>query len=120
MSIDEVVERKLRECNAIYLRDQTTREDVWYYFIIYSKECDAIWMDYLYGFHFYQINNNGTRTDVYGINLKSCYENGYYSIKCLIDTVIHELLHKETPNEYHVYNAVSQLLKGYKFSKIKI
>lgn len=120
MSIDEVVERKLRECRALYLRVQTTPEDVWYYYYMRYIECDAIWMDFLYGFHFYQENKDGSRLDVYAVNLKLCYEKGVYSIRCLVDTVIHELLHKFTPNETVVQITTSELLKGYKFSKIKV
>jgi len=120
MSIEEIVEKELEKCKAFYLKVKTTEEDTWYFYVITERECDSIWMDFLYGFHFYQIDKKGRQRDVYAVNIKSCYENGVYDIGCLVDTALHEYLHKFTPNERLVYNSVSELLKGYKFGRIKI
>jgi len=117
--MDEIIEEKLKKCKASYLKVQTTQEDVWFYYIILEPECDAIWMDFLFGYH-YKINKNGSTLDIYAINLKACYKNGSYSIRCLIDTVIHELLHKDISSEGQVYNATRKLLKGYEYPKINI
>jgi len=76
-------------------------------------------MDFLFSYHL-KTNKNGSTLDVYAINLKACYKNGSYSIRCLIDTVIHEFLHKDISSEGQVYNATRKLLEGYEYPKINI
>jgi len=121
MDMDELIERHPRR--LIFLRDMT-EEDIWCFYALYDiKDFEAKWMDSVYGFHMRGIRESDNKqVDIYSINLKACYdyEHGYYSIKCLVGTVLHELLHKFSLDERSVRYITKRLLTNYKYSRIRV
>jgi len=118
MSIDDILGQYK---NFLFLRE-TSDEDIWVFYVIRDfSDPESIWMDSVYGFHTRGVREkDGKLVDVYAINLTACYnwEKGYYSIRCLIGTVLHELLHKYIHDEEQVDTLVKKLTKGYKYSRI--
>jgi len=47
-----------------------------------------------------------------------CYNGKYYSNRCLIEAILHQLLHKYINEEKHVNRLVKELMKGYEYGRI--
>jgi len=105
--------------NFLFL-DETTDEDLWVFYVIRDfSDPESIWMDSVYGFHM-RGKKDDKLVDIYAINLRMCYnyEKQYYSLRCLIDTILHELLHKYIHEEKTVDVLVRELMKGYRYQRI--
>jgi len=118
MGIDEILSQYK---NFIFIVE-TTDEDLWvFYFIKDFSDPESIWMDSVYGFHM-KGKKDDIFVDIYAINLRMCYdyEKQYYSLRCLIGTILHELLHKYIHEEKPVEVLTKELMRNYKYSRIYI
>jgi len=131
MSIDEIiskddkiskdsVRRGIRRRNeSIYLMDQVTPEDFWIYYAISKKDRESAWMDRVHVFFVSAETLDGRILNFYFINLKSCYKDGVYDIRCLVEFILYGPLYKFIGNKEIARNLANKLLEGYKFSEIK-
>jgi len=139
MKLEEV----LNNNNNFVFSRRMTRRDRWIFYFIRNVTEDLKDLDSIYGFSTEETINNRT-VNVYGVNLKSCYKGRYYSIRCFVETIIHETIHPivrelidkhmteeeilryahnlGTMNLYEEFTKLmtKELMKGYRYRRVHI